>query len=52
LQGSRLTAWELARDGIEASINVDSAAGLPDEKTETITWVIVGADRNCWPMVM
>ena len=44
LQGSRLTAWELARDGIEASINVDSAAGHL-MKTETITWVIVGADR-------
>lgn len=44
LQGSRLTAWELARDGIEASINVDSAAGHL-MKTQPITWVIVGADR-------
>lgn len=44
LQGSRLTAWELERDGIEASINVDSAAGHL-MKTQAITWVIVGADR-------
>ncbi|MFN3580907.1 MAG: S-methyl-5-thioribose-1-phosphate isomerase, partial [Pseudomonas sp.] len=44
LQGSRLTAWELGREGIEAVINVDSAAGHL-MKTESITWVIVGADR-------
>ena len=44
LQGARLTAWELARDGIPATLNVDAAAGHL-MKTKDITWVIVGADR-------
>ncbi|MEX6502140.1 S-methyl-5-thioribose-1-phosphate isomerase [Pseudomonas zhanjiangensis] len=44
LQGSRLTAWELARDGIPVSVNADSAAAHL-MKTHGITWVIVGADR-------
>ncbi|EPO4288172.1 S-methyl-5-thioribose-1-phosphate isomerase [Pseudomonas aeruginosa] len=44
LQGSRLTAWELANEGIPVSLNVDSAAAHL-MKTENITWVIVGADR-------
>ncbi len=44
LQGSRLTAWELARDGVPVSLNVDSAAAHL-MKTRGITWVIVGADR-------
>lgn len=44
LQGSRLTAWELAQDGIPATVNADSAAAHL-MKTKGITWVIVGADR-------
>ncbi len=44
LQGSRLTAWELAADGIPLSVNADSAAAHL-LKTKGITWVIVGADR-------
>ncbi len=44
LQGSRLTAWELARDGIPVTLNADSAAAaiLASGK---VRWVIVGADR-------
>lgn len=44
LQGSRLTAWELAGEGVPVSLNVDSAAAHL-MKTRGITWVIVGADR-------
>ena len=44
LQGSRLTAWELAGEGIPVCLNVDSAAAHL-MKTRGITWVIVGADR-------
>lgn len=44
LQGSRLTAWELASEGIPVSLNADSAAAHL-MKTKGITWVIVGADR-------
>lgn len=44
LQGSRLTAWELAGDGVPVSLNADAAAAHL-MKTESITWVIVGADR-------
>ncbi|MES2870644.1 MAG: S-methyl-5-thioribose-1-phosphate isomerase [Pseudomonadota bacterium] len=44
LQGSRLTAWELASDGIPVVLNIDSAAGHI-MKTKGVTWVIVGADR-------
>jgi methylthioribose-1-phosphate isomerase len=44
LQGSRLTAWELAEDGIPVTVNADSAAAHV-MKTRGITWVIVGADR-------
>ncbi len=44
LQGARLTAWELASDGIPLSLNVDAAAAHL-MKTKGITWVIVGADR-------
>lgn len=44
LQGARLTAWELAREGIPAVLNVDAAAGHL-MKTMDITWVIVGAER-------
>jgi methylthioribose-1-phosphate isomerase len=44
LQGSRLTAWELAGEGVPVMLNVDSAAAHL-MKTRGITWVIVGADR-------
>ncbi|MDP3813668.1 S-methyl-5-thioribose-1-phosphate isomerase [Pseudomonas sp.] len=44
LQGSRLTAWELATDGIPVTVSADSAAAHL-MKTRGITWVIVGADR-------
>ncbi len=44
LQGARLTAWELARDGIPASLLVDSAAAQLMAR-ERIDWLIVGADR-------
>lgn len=44
LQGSRLTAWELARDEIPVTLNADGAAAaiLASGK---VKWVIVGADR-------
>ncbi|MBI1886126.1 MAG: S-methyl-5-thioribose-1-phosphate isomerase [Chloroflexi bacterium] len=44
LQGSRLTMWELARDGIPATLIADGAAGLLMRRGQ-ITAVIVGADR-------
>lgn len=44
LQGSRLTAWELEREGISVSVNADSAAAALLREGD-ITWVIVGADR-------
>ncbi|MBD9484638.1 S-methyl-5-thioribose-1-phosphate isomerase [Pseudomonas sp. PDM14] len=44
LQGSRLTAWELAGEGVPVTVNADSAAAHL-MKTRGITWVIVGADR-------
>ncbi|MFK8328860.1 S-methyl-5-thioribose-1-phosphate isomerase [Pseudomonas sp. BJa5] len=44
LQGSRLTAWELAGEGIPVTVHADSAAAHL-MKTKGITWVIVGADR-------
>ncbi|MFB8831455.1 S-methyl-5-thioribose-1-phosphate isomerase [Azotobacter sp. CWF10] len=44
LQGARLTAWELAEEGVPVSLNVDGAAAHL-MKTKGITWVIVGADR-------
>lgn len=43
LQGSRLTAWELANEGVAVTLNADSAAAHL-MKTKGITWVIVGAD--------
>ncbi|CAH0208150.1 S-methyl-5-thioribose-1-phosphate isomerase [Pseudomonas brassicacearum] len=43
LQGSRLTTWELAREGIPVTLNTDSAAAHI-MKTKGVTWVIVGAD--------
>jgi len=44
LQGARLTAWELARDGIPVEIITDSMAGHFLSSGE-ISAVIVGADR-------
>ncbi|MGB2695073.1 MAG: S-methyl-5-thioribose-1-phosphate isomerase [Dehalococcoidia bacterium] len=44
LQGARLTAWELARDGIECTLIVDSAAGALVRRGG-IDMMIVGADR-------
>ncbi|QWF72279.1 S-methyl-5-thioribose-1-phosphate isomerase [Methylomonas paludis] len=44
LQGARLTAWELAQDGIPVTLLADSAAAWL-MKTGQIDWIIVGADR-------
>ena len=44
LQGSRLTAWELAQDGIAVTLNADSAAAHIMKQGQ-VKWVIVGADR-------
>src|SRR5690606_39098007 len=44
LQGARLTAWELLRDGIPATLIADSAAAHL-MKTGQVQWVVVGADR-------
>ena len=43
LQGSRLTAWELAADGVPVTVVADAAAGHL-MKVKGITWVVVGAD--------
>lgn len=44
LQGARLTAWELQRDGIPVTLIADNAAGLIMRRGN-IDAVIVGADR-------
>jgi methylthioribose-1-phosphate isomerase len=44
LQGSRLTAWELARDGIPVTLLTDGAAASRMAQGG-IDWVIVGSDR-------
>jgi methylthioribose-1-phosphate isomerase len=44
LQGARLTVWELAQDGIPATLIADSAAAWL-MASGTIDWVVVGADR-------
>lgn len=44
LQGARLTAWELTRDGIPVTLIADSAAAYLMQRGG-IDWVIVGADR-------
>ena len=44
LQGARLTAWELQRDGIPVTLICDNMAGYLMSKGE-IDGVIVGADR-------
>ncbi|MGQ0658959.1 MAG: S-methyl-5-thioribose-1-phosphate isomerase [Chromatiales bacterium] len=44
LQGARLTAWELTRDGIPTTLIADAAAAHL-MRTRGVDWVIVGADR-------
>jgi len=44
LQGARLTAWELAQEGIPVCLNADGAAAWL-LANKHIKWVIVGADR-------
>ena len=44
LQGSRLTAWEMKREGIPVTVLPDSAAGLAMRRG-MIDAVVVGADR-------
>ena len=44
LQGARLTAWELARDGIDVTVITDSTAAHV-MRTRKIDAMIVGADR-------
>jgi methylthioribose-1-phosphate isomerase len=44
LQGSRLTAWELARAGVPAKVLVEGAAAAL-MASGRIDWVITGADR-------
>ncbi len=44
LQGARLTAWELVRDGIPVSLLADGAAAAL-LRSGQVQWVIVGADR-------
>ena len=44
LQGARLTAWELARDGIPVTVITDGMAGHLMQRGE-VDLVLVGADR-------
>jgi methylthioribose-1-phosphate isomerase len=44
LQGARLTAWELVRDGIDTTVITESMAG-PLMRAGEIDVVVVGADR-------
>jgi methylthioribose-1-phosphate isomerase len=44
LQGARLTAWELVREGIDTTVIADSMAGAIMQ-TDRIDLVVVGADR-------
>ena len=44
LQGARLTAWEMVRDGIDAYLLADSAAGILIRRG-MVNAVFVGADR-------
>ena len=44
LQGARLTAWELLRDGIQTTVITDSMAG-PLMREGRVDVVVVGADR-------
>jgi methylthioribose-1-phosphate isomerase len=44
LQGARLTAWELVRDGIDTTVITDNMAGTL-MRQGTVDLVVVGADR-------
>ena len=44
LQGARLTAWELIRDGIETTVITDNMAGALMRQGQ-VDMVVVGADR-------
>ena len=44
LQGARLTAWELVRDGIPVTLLADAAAAHL-MRQGSVQWVIVGSDR-------
>jgi methylthioribose-1-phosphate isomerase len=44
LQGARLTAWELVRDGIETTVITDNMAGSLMSRGG-VNFVVVGADR-------
>src|SRR4029079_2206185 len=44
LQGARLTAWELVRDGIETTVITDNMSGLLMQQGR-VNFVVVGADR-------
>jgi methylthioribose-1-phosphate isomerase len=44
LQGARLTAWELMRDGIDTTLITDNSAGALMRARE-VDLVVVGADR-------
>jgi len=44
LQGSRLTAWELQREGLPVVLNADGAAAHILKQGE-VKWIVVGADR-------
>ena len=44
LQGARLTAWELVRDGIETTVITDNMAGALMHKGG-VNFIVVGADR-------
>jgi methylthioribose-1-phosphate isomerase len=44
LQGARLTAWELVRDGIPTTVITDSMAG-PLMRDGQVDLIVVGADR-------
>jgi methylthioribose-1-phosphate isomerase len=44
LQGARLTAWELVKDGIDTTVITDSMAGAM-MRLQQVDLVVVGADR-------
>ena len=44
LQGARLTAWELVRDGVPTTVITESMAG-PLMRDHGIDFIVVGADR-------
>src|SRR5205814_2018368 len=44
LQGARLTAWELVRDGIQTTVITDNMAGAL-MRQQKVDLVVVGADR-------